>query len=289
MDMKDMSRTIRSFFIDIADKTAKTTKFVRRKSKLSGSLFLQILVLGFLRNPKSSLNDLSEFSEDHSALDITPQGIDGRINKYSLSFVKKMFDIALDMFRQTVPIPIPIMEQFSAVNITDSTGITLPETLSDEFPGSGGSASGAALKLQLIFDFLSGCFKAVTLTNGITPDQRYKKHIGKAEPGSLNLSDLGYFSISHLRDFADKGAYFLCRLLPRTGLSANDGTKVNLPDLPETKYGTVLSRNFVLEKSYQDAEHAFPKFLTKQPNSDVGMPERRQPKKGVLRKRNRSN
>ena len=65
MNIKDMGESIQAFFGDIADKTAKTTKFVQRKSKLTGSLFLQIFVLGFLRNPTSSLNDLSEFFEDH--------------------------------------------------------------------------------------------------------------------------------------------------------------------------------------------------------------------------------
>lgn len=248
MNPKDMSKTIRSFFIDIADRTAKATMFVRRKSKLSGSFFLQILVLGFLHNPKSSLNDLSEFSEDHFDLGITPQGIDGRINDYALSFVKKMFDIAMNIFHHTVPVPIPLIKQFSAVNITDSTGITLPETLSDEFPGSGGSASESALKLQLVFDFLSGCSEAISLTNGITPDQRYQEHIDKAEPGSLNLFDLGYFTISHLRDFADKGAYFLCRLLPGTGLFTNDGTKIELTELLRTEIRNCFELELCLGK-----------------------------------------
>jgi len=231
MNLKDMSKTIQSFFIDRADKTAEAVKFVQRKSKLTGSLFLQILVSGFLHNPKSSLNDLSGFSEDRFDLNITPQGIDERINDYALSFVKTVFNTAMNIFRHTGSIPLPLIEQFSAVNITDSTGVTLPETLSDEFPGSGGSASESALKLQLISDFLSGCFKTVTLTDGITPDQRYKEHIDKAEPNSLNLFDLGYFAIEHLKDFAGKGAYFLCRLLQGTGLYMNDGTKVNLLNL----------------------------------------------------------
>jgi len=213
MNLKDMSETIQSFFIDTADKTAEAGKFVQWKSKLSGSLFLQMPVSGFLHNPKSSLNDLSEFSEDCFNLGITPQGIDGRISDYALSFVKTMFNTAMNIFRHTVSIPIPLIEQFSAVNITNSTGITLPETLSDEFPGSGGSASESALKLQLIFDFLNGCFKTVTLTDGITPDQRYKEHIDKAESDSLNLFDSGCFAIVHLKNLADRGAYFLCRLL----------------------------------------------------------------------------
>jgi hypothetical protein len=231
MNLKNMSETIRIFFSDIAGNTAKTAKFVQRKSKLTGSLFLQLLVFGFIQNPKSSLNDLSELAGDRLGIGISPQGIDERINENAVSFVKKMFNTAMNIFRHTTRIPLSLLEQFSAVNITDSTGISLPAGLSDEFPGSGGSASESALKLQSVFDFLTGCFKTAALTDGITPDQKYREHTEIAEPGSLNLFDLGYFSIGCLRDFVKNRAYFLCRLLPGTGLYAADGKKINLSEL----------------------------------------------------------
>jgi hypothetical protein len=231
MDLQNMSETIQSFFLNIADNTAKKVKFVQRKSKLTGSLFLQLLIFGFLHNPKSSLNDLSEFADDQLNIDITPQGIDERINGNALSFIREMFNASLNIFRHKTKIPLSVIEQFSAVNITDSTGISLPKNLSDEFPGSGGTSSKAALKLQLVFDFLTGCFKTITMTDGITPDQKYKEHADLAEPGSLNLFDLGYFSIECLQRFVARNAYFLSRLLPGTGLYTDDGKKVDLFDL----------------------------------------------------------
>jgi len=243
MNIKNMSKTIQSFFTEIADKSAKIEKFVQRKSKLSGSIFLQMFVLGLLRNPKASLNDLSEFSEEHFGINITSQGIDERINKHALSFVKVMFNKAICLFQHLNSIPLPILSQFSAINITDSTVITLPETLADEFPGSGGSASKSALKLQLIFDFLSGCFKTITITDGISPDQRYKQHIDKAEPNSLNIFDLGYFAVEQLKNFIDKGAYFLCRLLQGTKIYMLDGTNINLLNLLKSE----IRNSFELE------------------------------------------
>ncbi len=149
--------------------------------------------------------------------------------------MKTMFNTAMNIFRHSCQIPLSLMEQFSAVNITDSTGLSLPEALSDDFPGSGGSASKSALKLQLVVDFLTGCFKTITLTDGITPDQRYREHIQIAEQNSLNLFDLGYFTVESLKAFAEKGAYFLCRLLHGTGIYTSDGTKVNLLQLLRTE------------------------------------------------------
>jgi hypothetical protein len=195
---------------------------------MTGSLFLKTFVFGLLENATASLNDLVEFCDDHFGMTISPQGLDERIHPATLRFMKQMFTLALVVFRQTIRIPLPILSQFSAVNITDSTGFSLPESLTEEFPGSGGDASTAAAKLQLVFDFLTGSFKALTLTNGIIPDQKYTEHISLAEPHSLNLFDLGYFTLQRLQELADKGAYFLCRWLPGTNLYQEDGSKVDL-------------------------------------------------------------
>ncbi len=228
MTIKNMSSKIKGFFQKTANKTAKETKFVQRKSKMTGCIFLMTFVFGFIENPKSSLNDLAEFCEDHFGIEITSQGLDERIHKYTVIFFQKMFLLALTIFRHSVLIPLKALTQFSEVNITDSTGISLPENLSDDFPGSGGSGSKAALKVQLVFDFLTGCFKSTEVTDGITPDQAYKKHLDQIKPNSLNLFDLGYFSLNNLKAFFDKGAYFLTRFLTSTGLYNEDGTRFKL-------------------------------------------------------------
>jgi hypothetical protein len=89
-------------------------------------------------------------------------------------------------------------------------------------------ASASAIKLQLVVDFLTGAFKAITLTDGVPPDQKATQHRELAEPGSLNLFDLGYFVLEHLRDLAHNGAYFVCRLLLSTNLYFPDGRQVDL-------------------------------------------------------------
>jgi hypothetical protein len=110
--------------------------------------------------------------------------------------------------------------------------------LAEQFPGSGGCASNAALKIQLVLDFLTGSFKKVTLTDGITPDQNYQGHIEVAEPNSLNIFDLGYFALNYLKSIVDKQAYFLCRLFQTTDLYNEDGSKVNLLSLLKSESRT---------------------------------------------------
>lgn len=231
MNITKMGESIKIYFEKIAKQEAKETQFVQRKSKMNGSVFLITWVFGLLNSAQSSLNDLSMFCQDHFDISITSQGLDERIHEITPVFMKKMFSKAIEIFQQTISLPLSVLKQFSAVNITDSTGISLPESLSEEFPGSGGDASKSGLKIQLIFDFLKGCFKAITITDGITPDQKFTEHIDIAEPNSLNLFDLGYFAIKHLKGFYDKGAYFLCRLLPGTNLFEENGDKLDLIQL----------------------------------------------------------
>ncbi len=194
INVADMSKTVKQFFCESADQTAKETTFVRRASKMTGSLWLQMWVLGLLETPQSALSHLAEWCEDQWGLQITAQGIHDRLSDAAVAFMKAMFALAITMFRQTVPIPITLLTQFQAVNVFDSTGISLPACLATLFPGSGGDASPAALKLQLVVDFLTGTFRAIDVTDGIHPDQRYANFLAPIAANSLNLFDLGYFT-----------------------------------------------------------------------------------------------
>ncbi len=228
LNIPDMSKTVKEFFIQSANQTAKATTFVQRESKMTGSLWLQMWVLGLLETPQSTLSQLAEWCEDQWGLQITSQAIHDRLSDTAVAFMKAMFACAIAMFRQTVPIPIALLTQFRAVNVFDSTGISLPACLAALFPGSGGDASPAALKLLLVVDVLTGAFQAIDVTDGIHPDQRSANFLAPIEANSLNLFDLGYFTLKRLKGIMDKGAYFVCRLLHGTGLYDEQGEKINL-------------------------------------------------------------
>jgi hypothetical protein len=224
------SKIINKFFEKTSEKEARKTKFVQRKSPVSGAIFLKTFVLGFLSKPGATLNELTKFCSDNFGVEISSQALDQRINRFAVQFMKIMLGIALNAFRCLVLVPLPALTQFTEVNIIDSTAISLPDSLSGIFPGSGGSASKAGMKIQLIFEFLKGVFNKIDITNGITPDQKYTGLFDQITANSLNLFDLGYFSQDNLKKFFDSGAYFLTRFLTRTALYWPDGTRLNLLD-----------------------------------------------------------
>lgn len=228
LKIAEMSETVKQFFTEDAEQTARETAFVQRASKMTGSRWLQMWGLGLLDTPQSALSNLAEWCEEQFGLHITAQGIDDRVQTAAVTFFKAMFNLALSVFRQTVQIPIRMLTQFPAVNLFDSTGISLPACLAEEFPGSGGDASPAGLKLHLVVDFLTGACKAIDLTDGLHPDQAYARFLDAIEPNSLNLFDRGYFTLKRLKGSIEKNAYFVCRLLHGTGLYDEHGDKINL-------------------------------------------------------------
>lgn len=216
LELATLAPKIRTFLTDTATQVARATGFVQRRSKLTGARFLQILTLGFLAKPTAALTDLVE-TASALGVTVTRQGLHHRILAAE-TFLQAMFAECLAAWRAHWVGEGQVLQQFSAVYITDSTGISLPATLAPDFLGCGGTGSPAALKLQVQLDIVHGTFAGVDLFNGRTPDQAYRGDLHAIQAGALYLSDLGYFVLARFQALADHHAYFLSRLEPHTTL-----------------------------------------------------------------------
>jgi hypothetical protein len=205
------TQTLHNYFnANEINQVARKAKFVMRRSKLDGFIFLKILVLGFLQYPQASLNQLSQISQDFG-VDISPQGIDERLNQAAVTFLRDRLSEALTKFRAKRRTVATALESFAEVYFQDSTIQALPEGLQTLFPGSGGNASPAAVKIQLLFAFLSGNVEYMEFGAGRAPDSSYQAHISHLLPGSLLIQDLGFFNLAVLQTVMDRAAFFLSR------------------------------------------------------------------------------
>ena len=216
INISTLAPKIQSFFHQTANQVARATGFVERASKLTGALFLQTLTFGFLNDPEASLSDLVETSHDLDVT-ITKQGLQTRITA-AVPFLKEMFQQGLRLFRNALPLDLKLLEQFTAIFITDSSTVALPDVLKDEFPGCGGDGPAAAVKLQLTFEFLRGVIAGIAWQAGRAPDQMYAGDLQAILPGSLHLTDLGYFVLARFRAIDEQNAYFLSRFDTKTAL-----------------------------------------------------------------------
>ena len=226
-DVAQLAPRLQVFFTQTAEAIARKTKFVQRKSKMTGALFLQSVVFGFEEQPDACLTDRIETSEDLGVA-ISKQGLQGRI-KNAVPFLQEVFEQAVRLFRHELPLDLAVLKQFAGLFITDSTAVALPEALRDEFAGCGGSGSEAAVKIQLTFELLYGAMEAVDFEAGRSPDQIYTGHVRRIQPGALCLSDLGYFVVKRLQEIDQQRAYFLSRLDLQTAVfDAQTGERLDL-------------------------------------------------------------
>ena len=250
LDLDATATTIQFFFDKKAvEAIARGTKFVRRYSPLSGQAFLQASVFGFIENPETNLDNLAKTCGD-LGITITPQGFDQRITFQAVNFLKQMLSKAMENFRNKIPLPLPLLQQFSAIHLTDSTILSLPDNMVEEYPGCGGDGSQASLKIQLSFEFLYGNLEQIVLQPGREPDQNHQTYLERVTPGSLTINDLGYFVLENLKTIAqEKQAYYLSRLLPKTGLLTPDGEAINLSQWLMHQPHQAFERSVLLGKS----------------------------------------
>jgi hypothetical protein len=116
------------------------------------------------------------------------------------------------------PAAVPVLQRFNGVYLQDSTQLALPAELADVWPGNGGKDSGAALKLQVQWEWLSGQLVRLDLRPGRSADNAAPAQAIPLPAGALRLADLGYFRLETLAATAAAGAYFLTRLKAGTHL-----------------------------------------------------------------------
>ena len=173
---------------------------------------------------------------------VTRPGLHQKFNEATVYFFRKC--LSLIMVRRLASgglLKTGLTDSFSQVLIIDSSSWSIPEELQWIFPGSGGSASKAACKLQFCYDYSTGEAQILDEMKGTLPDQKYTQNLAAlAKEAGIFIFDLGYWSFQTFFDIAEKGAYFLSRL----------NTQVKLYKKVEDKFIVVNLRE-ILKKSCQ--------------------------------------
>ena len=228
LSIEQVERETAKFTGNEIEAIARETKFVQRESSLTGQMFFQALTFGFLEKDDLSLNDLAQVCAD-LGIKITAQGLDQRITDQAVEFMQRMFWRAIDRFKNQIPLPLSILQQFAGIYLTDSSVIPLPVSMAEDYPGCGGNGPKASLKVQLVFEFLLGNLTHIGLRPGRDPDQSYRDYVQVLPEGALSITDLGYFVLDAIKAIMyERNSYFLSRLSPHVGLLTPEGQPFDL-------------------------------------------------------------
>jgi Transposase DDE domain len=227
----EVADTVWRILAAVASEVERSSGFVQRRSKLTGALFVQTVVLGWVAHPAATLEQLSQMAA-RLGIRITPQGLEQRFTSGASVLLENVLNAAVTEVVAAAPVALPILERFAAVTVQDSSTITLPPVWAEHWPGCGGStpAGDSALKLDLRWDLLSGRLEGPIVTAGRAADQRALLLRRPVAAGALRLQDLGYFSLDEFARMAERDEYWFSRWLLGTALFDPDGARI--ADLP---------------------------------------------------------
>lgn len=226
---------------ETADAIARTTGFIKRQRKLTGSDFAQTLIFGWLDNPDSTIEELAQTAAI-LGVSITPQGLDKRFSPDAAKFLQGILEQGiLESAVSTViaaePVAIPILQRFNGVFIQDGSTVTLPDTLAVIWSGCGGSSpnnTSSSVKTLIRLDLNTGKLAGPYLQSGRESDQSSQLRTEPLPKGSLRIADLGFLSLDDFSKMNDDGVYWLSRLKALCKGYTLDGKRWDLPKLLET-------------------------------------------------------
>jgi len=213
---ENLDAAVQAFFRDEElDRLARETGFTKRPDgKISGSVFFDLIVFNSDKLKEQSLNDLAVEAKKRHEIDITKQSLHDRFNEYAPLFLKAALEKLLQkhVLRH---VELGQLAHFKRILIKDSICFEVDPSLAAAYPGSGGSASTAAMRIQYEYDLLSGRINDLSLHAFNEQDQKDSlATIELIREGDLIIRDLGYLNLAVLQKLIDQRAFFLGRLSP---------------------------------------------------------------------------
>jgi hypothetical protein len=211
------------------DALARRTGAIQRQRKFTGASLLKMVVLTLMKSP-SPTTDRFVATAARLGVTVTARAIEKRFDGTLADFLRAGLGHALGHALAAAPVAIPLLDRFTAVEIADSTSVTVPDDYAGEFPGCGGkSGSGkATVKLQVAWELRGGALTRLELGPGRQADARSDRPDDPVVPGSLSIRDLGYFSLERFRRLSAGGAYWISRWQQGTSVFDADGGPLDL-------------------------------------------------------------
>jgi hypothetical protein len=242
-----VSAAVQALFGEMAEEVSKAHPVVLRKRKFTTATLAQTFVLGFLAKSRASDEELAQTAA-LCGVDISPQAIEQRFTHRLASFLEALFRRATQHIVAAQSSLAPLLERFPAVFVLDSSTITLPDDLSERFPGCGGGHGGgaAAMKLQVQWNLRDGAVDTIAIESGRNCDYKTPLQSAELPRGSLRITDLGYFDTEVFERFDELGVFWLSRLLFGTSVFSLGGERLPLLEWLGNQPGPFVDQRILL-------------------------------------------
>lgn len=204
-------RAIQHLFGPLVAGAAQSSGVIQRRRILTAESLARMFVLGFLRHPRATDEDLAQVAAVCGTA-VTTQAVEQRHTPRLVAFLETLFRGAARVVVGSDRTLAPILERFPSVAVLDSSTVRLPDGQASRHAGCGGAGGPAALKLQTELDLRSGALLHVEVEAGRSADSATGRQQARRGPGSLRVTDLGYFCLAVFASMVRASEHFLSRL-----------------------------------------------------------------------------
>ena len=230
MNVNELAACLQKKMGETADRLARETGFIKRQRKVSGANFVQTLIFGWLGNAEASLTALAGAGHVRN-FKISAQGLHQRFTQAAAEFCKQLLE---QMFKEKVVssqgVKMALLDRFAEIRLIDTTVNALPAMFKEQWPGTGGGdgkSNQAALKVEVSLELKQGALQG-SLLSGKTNDNQGPLARASLPADSLQVADLGYFSLERMAQLDEQGGYWLSRLRHDTLVHDAQGRPMDL-------------------------------------------------------------
>jgi DDE family transposase len=214
-----VAETLQKVFGERMERLARESGFIKRKVTVTGSGYVQALVMAFQGKRSASYSEISQ-SASSLGMPMSAQGMEQRLNESSAQFLKAVLEFAVqEKVTGMTQAAFPLLEKFKGVHLRDSSTIGLPASLKGIWKGSGnGNGETAVLKIQVSWEYSHGALDGIFLQDGFCQDKTSPYQSMQLPAGALHIGDLGYFSLEKLARDSQTGVFWITRWKFKTTL-----------------------------------------------------------------------
>jgi len=235
-----VSEAMKKILTERASDLERPTGFVQRSTaQLRGAIFAQAVVFGLLANPQASYSQLRHVIGS-LGVHVSRQAVEQRFDSHAVALVRQLFEEATGQVIQSEGRIPDLLARFAGVFLQDGTRISLPDSLAEQWPGSGGGnppTPQGCLRVQVRLNYASGQWQGVWVQQGCEGEATGEAVDTPLPEGALWIVDSGYLHLARMRQMEKTGRFFL--LPPRADLVFLDpsGVRCSLKELLSKQTG----------------------------------------------------
>jgi hypothetical protein len=209
--ISQVSDTMQTILTSRARALERETGFVERSTaQLDGAIFSQTTVLTWMHTPQASYSQLRHTAAS-LGVHVSNQAIEQRFGPASVRLVHALLEEAVGQVISSEASAPEVLARFNGVYLQDGTVISLPASLAGTWPRGGQAGQEAALRVQGRLELGSGSLSGLWLQAGREAERSGPAITTPLPVGSLFNGDMGYFTLSEMRQRGEQGQYWLAQ------------------------------------------------------------------------------